>query len=43
MCNFYKQGIAIATAKDDAIHNQVLIAQAADTLLDNGWCCQLHL
>ena len=31
--SFYKQGIAIATAKDDTIHNQVLIAQAADTLL----------
>ncbi len=31
--SLYKQGIAIATAKDDAIHNQVLIAQAADTLL----------
>lgn len=30
---FYKQGIAIATAKDNKIHNQVLIAQAADTLL----------
>ena len=31
--SFYKQGIAIATAKDNTIHNQVLIAQAADTLL----------
>ncbi|USK70309.1 DHH family phosphoesterase [Peribacillus asahii] len=31
--SFYKQGIAIATSKDNAIHNQVLIAQAADTLL----------
>ena len=31
--HFYKQGIAIATAKDNTIHNQVLIAQAADTLL----------
>ena len=31
--SFYKQGIAIATAKDNMIHNQVLIAQAADTLL----------
>ena len=31
--SFYKQGIAIATAKDSMIHNQVLIAQAADTLL----------
>lgn len=30
---FYKRGIAIATAKDDTIHSQVLIAQAADTLL----------
>ena len=30
---FYKQGIAVATAKDNTIHNQVLIAQAADTLL----------
>ncbi|MFJ8247590.1 DHH family phosphoesterase [Peribacillus asahii] len=31
--SFYKQGIGIATSKDNAIHNQVLIAQAADTLL----------
>jgi c-di-AMP phosphodiesterase-like protein len=31
--SFYKQGIAIATAKDDIVHNQVLIAQTADTLL----------
>lgn len=30
---FYKKGIAIAAAKTDQIHNQVLIAQAADTLL----------
>lgn len=30
---FYKKGIAIASAKSDLIHNQVLIAQAADTLL----------
>lgn len=31
--SFYKTGIAIATAKDNLTHNQVLIAQAADTLL----------
>ncbi|MEK4067300.1 DHH family phosphoesterase [Peribacillus sp. FSL R5-0717] len=30
---FYKKGIAIAAAKTDQVHNQVLIAQAADTLL----------
>jgi c-di-AMP phosphodiesterase-like protein len=30
---FYKDGIAIATGKDQQIHDQVLIAQAADTLL----------
>ncbi|MET1181634.1 DHH family phosphoesterase [Peribacillus simplex] len=30
---FYKKGIAIASAKTDQVHNQVLIAQAADTLL----------
>lgn len=30
---FYKKGIAIASAKSELIHNQVLIAQAADTLL----------
>ncbi|MBO0998229.1 DHH family phosphoesterase [Bacillus sp. SD075] len=30
---FYKKGIAIAAAKNDQVHNQVLIAQAADTLL----------
>jgi c-di-AMP phosphodiesterase-like protein len=29
----YKDGIAIAKSKDEAIHSQVLIAQAADTLL----------
>lgn len=31
--SFYKEGIAIAAAEDDQIHNQVLLAQAADTLL----------
>lgn len=31
--SFYKQGIAIVIAKDNTVHNQVLIAQAADTLL----------
>jgi c-di-AMP phosphodiesterase-like protein len=31
--NFYKDGIAIATGSDQQIHDQVLIAQAADTLL----------
>ena len=30
---FYQEGIAIAKGKDEAIHNQVLIAQAADTFL----------
>jgi cyclic-di-AMP phosphodiesterase len=31
--DFYKDGIAIATGSDQQIHDQVLIAQAADTLL----------
>lgn len=31
--SFYKDGIAIAKGKPDEIHEQVLIAQAADTLL----------
>jgi c-di-AMP phosphodiesterase-like protein len=31
--DFYKEGIAIATGNDTQIHDQVLIAQAADTLL----------
>ncbi|MDP4105559.1 MAG: DHH family phosphoesterase [Bacillota bacterium] len=31
--DFYKEGIAIATGSDQQIHDQVLIAQAADTLL----------
>jgi c-di-AMP phosphodiesterase-like protein len=31
--DFYKDGIAIATGNDQQIHDQVLIAQAADTLL----------
>jgi c-di-AMP phosphodiesterase-like protein len=31
--DFYKDGIAIATGSDGQIHDQVLIAQAADTLL----------
>jgi c-di-AMP phosphodiesterase-like protein len=30
---FYKEGIAIATGSDQQLHDQVLIAQAADTLL----------
>jgi c-di-AMP phosphodiesterase-like protein len=30
---FYKEGIAIATGNDQQFHDQVLIAQAADTLL----------
>ena len=30
---FYREGIAIAIGRDNTIHNQVLIAQAADTLL----------
>ncbi|MDQ0215395.1 c-di-AMP phosphodiesterase-like protein [Oikeobacillus pervagus] len=30
---FYGEGIAIATGSDDVIHDQVLIAQAADTIL----------
>jgi c-di-AMP phosphodiesterase-like protein len=31
--DFYKEGIAIATGSDQQIHDQVLIAQTADTLL----------
>ncbi|PLR78290.1 hypothetical protein CU633_06165 [Bacillus sp. V3-13] len=31
--NFYHEGIAIARGREDVIHDQVLIAQAADTLL----------
>lgn len=31
--HFYKNGIMIADAKDEGVYNQVLIAQAADTLL----------
>jgi c-di-AMP phosphodiesterase-like protein len=31
--DFYKEGIAIAIGSDQQIHDQVLIAQAADTLL----------
>lgn len=30
---FYKEGIAIAVGEEDEVHEQVLIAQAADTLL----------
>lgn len=31
--SFYKEGIAIAVGEPDEIHNQVIIAQTADTLL----------
>jgi c-di-AMP phosphodiesterase-like protein len=31
--DFYKEGIAIATGNEDQVNDQVLIAQAADTLL----------
>lgn len=31
--SFYKEGIAIARGREDQIHEQILIAQAADTIL----------
>ena len=41
MLNFYRDGLAIAMAKEDETYSQVLIAQAADTLLTMKGCCRI--